>query len=148
MQFKNALLILSCFVVSCSTKNKSRQNSPEKPEQQDIPIMESDGDNTPTSGQPKLNDSSPINSSENSVVDHGFEDLIEHRKMPNSAIEPVCIIPGDDGDCLAYRLVKAYFFNESDRASTGVGTIKRICEQPEGAADQDCQYFRLERIAQ
>jgi hypothetical protein len=98
--------------------------------------------------QPKPKDTLPSESSENPVVDHEFKDLIEHRKMPNSAIEPVCIIPGDDGDCLAYRLVKAYLATENDRASTGVGTIKRICEQPEGAAAQDCQYFRLERIAQ
>lgn len=147
MQFKNAFLILACFAVSCGTKDKSHENRPEIGETETLLSTDRDTYKEPTIDQPNTHDSAPNDSLEPPFAAHAFEDLTAHKKLPNSAIKPECMIPGDDGDCLAYRLVKAYFATESDRKSNGHGTLKRTCEQPEGDAPQDCQYFRLERIA-
>lgn len=119
-------LILCGVLAACGTVKKSSEKSP-APE----PNASSGNGTTEVPEEARAN--------------YPYGDLIEHAQLPNGTFVKVCETSSDGSACPAYRLVKAYYPTAEDKAAAEVGQTKRICEQPQGASEQNCDLFRIEK---
>jgi hypothetical protein len=113
-------------LAACGTVKKSSEKSP-------APEPKASSGNGPTEVP------------EAARANYPYGDLIEHAQLPNGTFVKVCETSSDGAACPTYKLVKAYYPTAEDKAAAEVGPTKRICEQPQGASDQNCNLFRLEK---
>lgn len=126
MRFFLKYLVLCGILTACGTVKKSSEKSP-----------------APGPNASSGNGTAEV--PEEARANYPYGDLIEHAQLPNSTFVKVCESSTDGAACPNYRLVKAYYPTAEDKAAAEVGPTKRICEQPQGASEQNCTLFRLEK---
>lgn len=123
MRSVSVYIILFSLISACGTVSKSAQKSP----------------------APETQNSSENKTSEEASTNYPYGDLIEHAQLTDSTFLKVCETASDSNSCESYRLVKAYYPTAEDKSAAESGQFKKTCEHPQGAADQYCDLFRVEK---